>query len=185
MRRVVIHLSIVWAFSGVSAFARTTAVPADANAAIDEAAATFALPRVWIERVIAAESGGDRYAVSSAGARGLMQLMPATWQSLRFRLRLGTDPFDVHDNVIAGAAYLREMFDLFGAPAFLAAYHAGPGRYARYLAGEARLGPATRAYVRLLSARAFPPRSTARSPWASSSLFPIKAEPNETGDRLD
>src|SRR5216683_129537 len=55
------------------------------------------------------------------------------WETqLRLRYRLGRDPRDPHDNILAGAAYLREMHDRFGAAGFLAAYNAGPGRYQDY-----------------------------------------------------
>lgn len=53
------------------------------------------------------------------------------------------------DNILAGAAYLREMFDRYGSPGFLAAYNAGPGRYEEYLAGRP-LPTETRAYVAAL-----------------------------------
>lgn len=122
--------------------------PPDATArAVAEAARLTDLPPGWIEAVIAAESGGDPRALSPAGARGLMQLMPGTWRMLRARLGLGDDPFDVRDNVVAGAAYLRELHDRFGAPGFLAAYNAGPARYAAHVQGRRSLPAETRAYV--------------------------------------
>ena len=76
----------------------------------------------------ARESFGDVHAISPKGAMGLMQIMPATWAGLRPRYGLGADPYDAHDNIIAGAAYLRELQDRYGAPGFLAAYNAGPAR---------------------------------------------------------
>ena len=113
---------------------------------IAEAAQRFGLPERWIRAVMRAESAGEVRAISSAGAMGLMQLMPATWAELRVRHRLGTNPYDPRDNILAGAAYLREMFDRYGSPDFLAAYNAGPGRYEEYLAGRP-LPAETRAYV--------------------------------------
>jgi soluble lytic murein transglycosylase-like protein len=72
-----------------------------------------------------AESGGNPRAISAAGAMGLMQLMPATWRSLTARYGLAADPFDVHANILAGAAYLREMLDRYGdLPTALADYNA-------------------------------------------------------------
>ena len=71
---------------------------------------------------------------------GLMQIMPDTWTELRTRHRLGRDPYDPRDNILAGAAYLREMHDRYGSPGFLAAYNAGPGRYEDYLAGRPLAG---------------------------------------------
>ena len=67
-------------------------------------------------------------AISPKGAIGLMQIMPDTWTGLRRRYGLGIDPFDPHDNILAGAAYLRELHDRYGVPGFLAAYNAGPAR---------------------------------------------------------
>ena len=77
-----------------------------------------------------------------------MQVMPATWDHLRARYRLGSDPFDPRDNILAGAAYLREMYDRYGTiPAMLAAYNAGPDRYDEHLATGRPLPAETRAYV--------------------------------------
>jgi hypothetical protein len=114
---------------------------------IAEAARRFGVPVSWIRAVMGAESAGDTRAVSRKGAIGLMQIMPDTWSELRARYGLGRDPFDPHDNVLAGAAYLREMHDRYGSPGFLAAYNAGPQRYEEYLAGVRALPAETRAYV--------------------------------------
>ncbi|MGJ5131993.1 lytic transglycosylase domain-containing protein [Bradyrhizobium oligotrophicum] len=118
---------------------------------VSEAAHRFDIPERWIYAVMRIESGGDRWARSSKGAIGLMQIMPETWRDLRARYGLGTDPFDPHDNVLAGAAYLRELHDRYGSPGFLAAYNAGPGRYERHLATGRPLPDETRAYVAKLS----------------------------------
>lgn len=117
---------------------------------VTEAARRFDLPPAWIDAVIIAESGGDPRAVSPKGAMGLMQLMPSTWAELRDRLDLGDDPFDPRANILAGSAYLREMLDRFGSPGFLAAYNAGPARYADHLTTGRPLPAETRAYVALL-----------------------------------
>lgn len=117
---------------------------------IAEASRRFAVPATWIRAVIRKESAGDPRAVSSAGARGLMQIMPGTWDELRARWPLGQDPFDPRDNILAGTAYLRELHDRFGSPGFLAAYNAGPARYEAYLAGHP-LPAETLAYVATLS----------------------------------
>lgn len=104
---------------------------------IDEAAQRFELPTFWIRAVLQAESGGDPRAVSPAGAMGLMQIMPVTWDELRNRYGLGADPFDPRDNILAGAAYLRQLHDRYGSiRAMLAAYNAGPSRYEASLAGK-------------------------------------------------
>jgi soluble lytic murein transglycosylase-like protein len=63
-----------------------------------------------------------------------MQIMPETWTDLRARYGLGADPYDPRDNILAGAAYIRELHDRFGVPGFFAAYNAGPRRYEHHLA---------------------------------------------------
>ena len=138
------------------------------QAFVTEASERFGVPAVWIERVMQAESGGrttwhGRPIRSHAGAIGVMQLMPATWAEMRRRHGLGYDPDDPHDNIIAGTAYLRLMYDRFGYPGLFAAYNAGPGRYADHLGGRA-LPAETRAYLATVAGKiglgdpALPPR---------------------------
>lgn len=119
---------------------------------IAEASARFGIPAHWIRRVMRAESDGQatldgRPIVSRAGAMGLMQLMPGTWRDMRALLGLGVDPHDPRDNILAGTAYLRLMYDRFGYPGLFAAYNAGPARYGAALSGARRLPAETRAYV--------------------------------------
>jgi soluble lytic murein transglycosylase-like protein len=119
---------------------------------IAEASARFGVPEQWVRRVIRAESGGrpllaGRPITSSAGAMGLMQLMPQTWADMRAAHGLGPDPHDPRDNILAGTAYLRAMYDRFGYPGLFAAYNAGPARYAEHLATGRRLPGETIAYV--------------------------------------
>jgi soluble lytic murein transglycosylase-like protein len=137
---------------------------------VEAAAARFDLPSDLIKAVIAAESAGQVRAVSPAGAMGLMQLMPGTWADLRARLGLGADPFDPADNILAGAAYLRDLLDRYGAPGFLAAYNAGPARYEASLAGRP-LPLETSLYVARLSGLR---GATGRAPpdWRAVGLFP-------------
>lgn len=121
-----------------------------------EASQRFDVPETWIRSVMKVESGGrthlgGRPIVSRAGAMGLMQVMPATYGELRRRHGLGPDPFQPRDNILAGTAYLREMYDVFGSPGFLAAYNAGPGRYGEYLAGRRGLPAETRNYLAMIS----------------------------------
>lgn len=116
-----------------------------------EAARRFDIPATWIDALIRVESGGDRHAVSAAGALGLMQVMPATWAGERERYGLGRDPFDSHDNIIAGAAFLAEMRDRYGVGGMLEAYNAGPGRYEDYRLRGRPLPPETVAYVAQLA----------------------------------
>ncbi|WP_395443949.1 lytic transglycosylase domain-containing protein [Caulobacter sp. UC70_42] len=141
--------------SGASASARQAAAPTGLQAefgspiaqAVSEAALRFGLPEAWIYAVMRQESGGRADAVSPKGAMGLLQLMPATWRELTLELGLGNDPYDVRANVLAGAAYLRRMYDRFGSPGFLAAYNAGPQRYTDHLTGAQPLPLETRIYV--------------------------------------
>ncbi len=119
---------------------------------IAEASQRFGIPEHWIRAVLRAESAGDVRAISAAGAMGLMQVMPDTWASLRVRHGLGRDPYDPRDNIMAGAAYLRAMWDRYGnVAAMLAAYNAGPGRYDEYRATGRTLPAETRAYVAALA----------------------------------
>jgi hypothetical protein len=117
------------------------------SAFVTEATQRFGIPAAWIRAVMRAESHDDRRAISPKGARGVMQLMPDTWAALRVRYGLGRDPYDPHDNILAGAAYLREMHDRYGSPAFLAAYNAGPGRYEDYRDRRRPLPVETIAYL--------------------------------------
>lgn len=114
---------------------------------IQEAASRFSIPGQWIRAVMAQESGGQEQAVSSAGAMGLMQLMPATYQTLESQYGLGADPFNPEDNILAGSAYIRQMYDRYGAPGFLAAYNAGPQNLDNYLAGQGPLPDETVNYL--------------------------------------
>ena len=132
--------------------------PQDIDDYIEEASARFNMPEVWIREVMRVESGGRQYLngrpiTSSAGAMGLMQVMPATYEELRRRYNLGRDPYDPRNNILAGTAYLREMYELFGAPGFLAAYNAGPGRYGQFLSEGRPLPMETQRYVNLVYPR--------------------------------
>ena len=118
---------------------------------IREAAARYGVPEQWVRAVMRQESDGQEQAVSSAGAMGLLQLMPATYDDLRERYGLSADPFDPHNNILAGTAYIREMYDRYGAPGFLAAYNAGPARLDRYLAGTSALPGETVNYVAVIA----------------------------------
>jgi hypothetical protein len=150
---------------------------------IEEASGRFVVPARWIRAVMRVESGGDRHANSSRGAMGLMQLMPGTWVELSVRYGLGLDPFDPHDNIIAGAAYLKEMHDRFGSAGFLAAYHAGPARYEQHLTTGRPLPQETIAYVAAVtpllddehSERA-PIRIGRAVPWREAPLFVERAD---------
>ncbi len=118
---------------------------------VSEASQRFGVPEAWIVSVMRVESAGDPTATSSAGAMGLMQVMPATYATLRARLGLGANAYDPHDNIMAGAAYLRELHDRYVGVGFLAAYNAGPGRWEDHLAGVRPLPPETVRYITQLT----------------------------------
>lgn len=118
---------------------------------VAEAGRRFEIPEHWIRAVMRVESNGNAHAVSPRGALGLMQIMPGTWVELSARYDLGIDPLDPHANILAGAAYLREMLDRFGLVGFLAAYNAGPRRYEDHLATGQPLPGETLAYTATLA----------------------------------
>ena len=124
-----------------------------------EASHRFDVPETWIREVMQVESAGYEFratgelTTSPVGAMGLMQLMPDTYDEMRSRYQLGNDAYEPHDNILAGAAYLREMYDAFGTPAFLAAYNAGPQRLTDYLVHNKPLPDETRRYVSVIGTR--------------------------------
>ena len=136
---------------------------------IKEASKRFDVPDRWIREVMRQESGGRQYqggrlVTSGAGAMGLMQVMPGTYDELRERHGLGPDPFDPHENIMAGTAYLREMYDIYGSPGFLAAYNAGPNRLDDYLTNNRTLPDETRKYVAAIGPRLADASPNRRSP---------------------
>ncbi|WOF45557.1 lytic transglycosylase domain-containing protein [Sphingopyxis indica] len=153
---------------------------------VAEAARRFGIPERWIRAVMRVESAGDVTAISHAGAMGLMQIMPGTWAELRTRYRLGRDPYEPRDNIIAGTAYLRELYDRYGnSTAMLAAYNAGPGRYDEHLATGRALPRETRAYLAMLAPMVGgpPARALASAPadalaWTHAPLFsrPVRVQ---------
>jgi soluble lytic murein transglycosylase-like protein len=158
---------------------------------ITEASRRFGVPTRWIHAVMQAESAGEVRAVSPKGAIGLMQIMPVTYAGLRARHGLGADPYDPRDNILAGAAFLREMHDRFGAPGFLAAYNAGPGRYEEHLATGRPLPGETHAYLATLgpimgTMQPVDTLQAAADPlaWTRAPIFVGRAEAMTSDDRL-
>ena len=121
---------------------------------IQEASRRFGIAETWIKAVMRMESGGrtlldDKKPITSrAGAMGIMQVMPETYQEMRQQYGLGTDPYDPHNNVLAGTAYLSWLYGKYGYPKMFAAYNAGPGTLEAQSAGTRKLPDETRAYVR-------------------------------------
>jgi hypothetical protein len=103
------------------------------GSSIDDIVAYYAkrhaLDPSLVYAVIRVESNGDQFAVSSAGARGLMQLMPGTAREMGVK-----DIFDPAENIAGGTQYLSKMFGLFGenVELALAGYNAGPGNVRKY-----------------------------------------------------
>ena len=125
---------------------------------IQEASHRFSVPDRWIREVMRQESGGHQYLngqpiTSDAGAAGLMQIMPATYEELRERFSLGGDPYDPHDNIVAGTGYIADLYAQYGSPGFLAAYNAGPHRVDLYIAGRGPLPNETINYLASIAPR--------------------------------
>ena len=123
---------------------------------IQLAAARFDVPARWIRQVMHVESGGHEYidgqlTVSGAGAMGLMQVEPETYQEMAARYGLGGDPFNPYDNIMAGTAYIHEMYEVYGSPGFLAAYNAGPGRLDSFMNYSRPLPDATDNYIAMIA----------------------------------
>lgn len=109
-------------------------------------ACDFGIPTSLLDAVISQESGYNPWAVSSAGAMGIMQIMPGTARSLGL-----ATPFDALSNMRAGARYLREQLDRFGrVDLALAAYNAGPERHSLQQ-GYVPAIPETLNYVRTIT----------------------------------
>lgn len=99
------------------------------EAAVKNASERFGVPENLIKSVICVESNGKCGAVSPVGARGLMQLMPATAKELGC-----ADPHNIEQNVDAGTKYLKQLLDRYDGnkEKALAAYNAGMGNVEKY-----------------------------------------------------
>lgn len=115
---------------------------------ISSASRRFGVPEERIRAVMGVESGGQQWARSPKGAAGLMQIMAPTYQDLAKRHGFGPDRFDPTNNIMAGTAYLGEMYDQFqNWDEATMAYNMGPGRAMRVRNGTATVPPETRAYL--------------------------------------
>jgi soluble lytic murein transglycosylase-like protein len=123
------------------------------NPTIATAAKKYGVPQPWIRAVIQIESGGrtmlgeNQPIKSNMGAMGLMQLMPQTYNDMRVQYGLGDDPYDPHDNIMAGTAYLRFLRAKYGYPAMFAAYNDGPGNLEARMMGRGLLPQETQNYM--------------------------------------
>jgi hypothetical protein len=137
---------------------------------IKEASHRFGVSEDWIRAVMRMESGGrtlldDKKPITSdAGAVGIMQVMPDTYQEMRHQYGLGANPYEPRDNVLAGTAYLGWLYGKYGYPKLFAAYNAGPGTLEAQFAGARKMPDETRAYVsgiaHILGTEFPPPQST-------------------------
>lgn len=120
--------------------------PADIEQLVQQTSDRFQVDPKLVHAIIQVESAYDPNAISSKGAMGLMQLIPATAQ----RFGVG-DPFDPRQNLEGGVNYLRYLLDMFGGDLdlSLAAYNAGEHRVSR--AGAVPPITETRDYVRKVS----------------------------------
>ncbi len=146
---------------------------------IREASRRFDVPERWIREVMRQESAGRATATSPVGAMGLMQVMPGTYTELRYKHGLGDDPYHPYDSIMAGTAYIRQMYDLYGSPAFLAAYNAGPRRLEDYLWSGRSMPNETRNYVARIGPRivdAHPTRRAAPEVYAAAEI-PLNVPP--------
>jgi soluble lytic murein transglycosylase-like protein len=129
---------------------KITIVPPSAEIAalVDDAARRNAIDPLLVQSVIQVESNYNPYAVSTAGARGLMQLMPGTARDLGV-----TNTFDPRQNIEAGVKYLKYLKDLYQDDRLaLAAYNAGPGAVQKYRR-EVPPYPETQDYVQRVGER--------------------------------
>lgn len=124
---------------------------------VGEAAKRIHVPPEWIRAVIAKESGGRTLmgenlpVTSDMGAMGIMQVLPQTYADMRQEYGLGDDPYDPHDNVIAGTAYLKWLYGKYGNPGMFAAYNDGPGNLDAFLTQGRDLPDETHNYVNGIS----------------------------------
>jgi membrane-bound lytic murein transglycosylase B len=145
---------------------------------IAEASQRFGIPEAWIRAVMRAESGGrttlDGQPITSrAGAMGLMQVMPETWAALRAHYGFDADAYDPRDNIMAGTAYLRELYERYGYPNLFAAYNAGPGRLNEHLFNGQPLPDETLAYLATLGQPAFEPLRAPAITSRTSLFYPL------------
>ena len=124
---------------------------------VKEASRRFKISTDWIKAVMRIESGGrtlsddNQPITSSAGAMGIMQVMPETYLDMKQQYGLGENPHDPHDNILAGTAYLSWLKEKYGYPKMFAAYNAGPATLDAQSSGKRKLPKETRDYVKRIN----------------------------------
>ncbi len=108
---------------------------------------------------------------SVAGAMGLMQIMPSTYEDMRRQNNLGANPFDPHDNILAGAAYLRFLRGKYPYPTLFAAYNDGPGHLDERLRSGGLLPPETENYLGSITGKLNGIGGVSQSPHQGSAKF--------------
>jgi soluble lytic murein transglycosylase-like protein len=134
--------------AAIVASSRRVTLPIDLDAELNQLADLHRVPAALVRAMVAAESGGNARALSSAGAIGLMQLMPATAAAL------GVDPWHPTENLRGGITYLADLLREYGGNPRLAliAYNAGPQHANRVRAGTAVAYRETRRYLDAVAA---------------------------------
>jgi soluble lytic murein transglycosylase-like protein len=128
------------------------------NPVVREAAEKYHIPPLWLRAVMRNETGGrtvqegDKPITSTAGALGVMQLMPETYSQMAERHRLGANPVHPRDNIFAAAAYLSWLKARYGFPGMFGAYNFGPGNWEDHLHKKRALPAETRNYVKQITA---------------------------------
>ena len=114
--------------AGIADDVALSRIPKQYRPIVVEASKQYGIPVHMISNVMKLESDGDPYATSSAGASGLMQLMPSTFKSLGGQ----GDPYEASQNINLGAKYLSQLMHKYGnEDSALAAYDWGPGHLAK------------------------------------------------------
>jgi soluble lytic murein transglycosylase-like protein len=115
--------------SGTSSTGSDLVTTEELNSYFDEASATYGVDEKLLKAVAKAESNFNPSAVSSAGAIGIMQLMPSTAAGLGV-----SDSFDARENILGGAKYLSQLLNKYNGDTSLAlaAYNAGSARVDEY-----------------------------------------------------
>ena len=159
---------------------------------IAQASDRLHVDRALIHAVMQVESAAceridGKLTTSPAGAMGLMQIMPATWDRYRERLDLGTDPYNPPDNILAGTAYLHDLIEQLGLFEGLAAYFAGPSAVIDNRNDRTLPSSATLRYVHdvLGMLAAEPARPTSRVTVSNGPLSPLFAIERRGEQRAD